>query len=210
MKKTTYLLAFTLISAASYAQSSKLDLLINQVNSYMAYRGPAESLNNYRKNYRGIQAGLSLQSGLTKKISLVTELYYASKGSVLKEGNILSAGRSSLRISTLELPVLARVYFGKIYFNAGPYASYLLSGRIKTDAHGSNPASSAPLSFAPGKFRRWETGLQAGAGYAFHIRSAVLSIDLRYGYGLTSLSSDIERYNRTYVVGVRLSRSSKK
>lgn len=188
------------------AQTVQFDLLVNQVNSYMAYRGAEANLNNYRSNYAGLQAGFSINTSLSSRLSLVNELYWAMKGSVLKEGNPLTSAKSSLRISTLELPVLARVQFGQLYINAGPYASYLLSGRMKTDAYGSTGESRTSLVFGQNSFSRWEMGLQAGAGYGFKLTKALLIVDFRYGYGLTSLSSDIERYNRTYTIGIRMSK----
>jgi len=188
------------------AQTVQFDLLVNQVNSYMAYRGAKANLNNYRSNYAGIQAGFSINTSLSSRLSLVNELYWAMKGSVLKEGNPLTSAKSSLRISTLELPVLARVQFGPLYINAGPYASYLLSGRMKTDAYGSTGESRTSLVFGQNSFSRWETGLQAGAGYGFKLTKSVVTVDFRYGYGLSSLSSDIERYNRTYTIGIRMSK----
>lgn len=200
----TLLLAITFFSGQ--AQETKFNLLVNEVNSYMLYKGTGEPLNAHRKTYRGLQAGASVDAGITKTFSIVAELYFATKGSVLKEGNPLTTGKSTLRINTLELPVLARVHLGQFYLNAGPYVSWLLGGRIKTDAYTSTPENITKLSFASttGSFKRWETGLQAGAGYAFKLKKSTLSIDFRYGYGLTSLSSGIARYNRNYVIGVRL------
>ncbi len=140
------LLAITFYGAE--AQETRFNLLVNEVNSYMLYKGSGEPLNAYRKTYRGIQAGASVDAGITKTFSIVSELYFASKGSVLKEGNPLTTGKSTLRISTLELPVLARIHFGQFYLNAGPYVSWLLGGRIKTDAFASTPENITKLSFA--------------------------------------------------------------
>jgi hypothetical protein len=210
--KHKILFAFVLTAAAlsTHAQKVTFDLLINQVNSYMAYRGVHQNLNHYRQNYAGLQAGISLETTIGPECSIVNELYWATKGSVLKEGNTLTTGKSSLRISTIELPVLARIHFGNLYVNAGPYGSYLLSGRIKTEAYGSTAAAQTKLAFNNSSFNRWEAGLQAGAGYAFNLVRTILTVDFRYAYGLTSLSSDIERYNRTYIIGVRISRPSRK
>lgn len=207
MKRTILLLLLlSAIIHSANAQNVKFDLIVNQVNSYMAYRGTNANLNNYRNNYAGLQAGIFMQKKFSPRFSVVTELYWAMKGSVLKEGNPLTTGKSSLRISTLELPLLGRAQFGQIYLNAGPYTSYLLAGRIRTEAFGNTSESKNSLVFGQSHFNRWEAGLQAGAGYDFKIKKAVLTLDFRYGYGLTSLSSDIERYNRTYTIGIRISK----
>ena len=86
------------------------------------------TLADYKKSNNGIQAGASFQAGITPGFSLVSELYFMRKGGKLKANNPLTTSESSLRLNTIELPVLARFHFGKFYVNAGPSIAYNLSG----------------------------------------------------------------------------------
>ena len=61
-----------------------------------------------------------------------------------------------------------------------------------------------------GDFKRWDLGLQAGAGYNFNLKKSVLTLDVRYGYGLTNISKDIERYNRMLNISLVISKLGKK
>ena len=57
---------------------------------------------------------------LRPHFSLVSELYFIRKGGKLKANNPLTTNESTLRLNTIELPVLARFHIGKFYMNAGP------------------------------------------------------------------------------------------
>ncbi|MES1226556.1 MAG: outer membrane beta-barrel protein, partial [Bacteroidota bacterium] len=91
-----------------------------------------------------------------------------------------------------------------LYINSGPYISYTIAGRIKTDGSQAIPEKSTSVSFrdVSDGYKRWEMGVQAGAGYNFRIKKAILALDLRYGYGLTNISQDAERYNRAFNISV--------
>ena len=179
-----------------------LDLMVNVVSTNLNYGGSNSALADYKKSTNGIQAGVSFQAGITHGFSLVSELYFMRKGGKLKANSPLSANESTLRLNTIELPVLARFHFGKFYMNAGPSIAYTLSGYRKIDDQ------STKLSFNNSieGFKRFEAGIQMGGGFEFPVRQRRISLDIRYNYGLTNISYDKEIYNRAVMISVHFSK----
>ena len=192
-----------LVTSGAFAQESHVAILLNSVNSRLNYGSSINhSLQGYKKDLRGFQAGLSWQKGLTKNFSIVTEAYYVKKGGTLKAGNPLNGVKSTLKLYSVEVPVLARLHVNRFYFNAGPYVNYIAGGKSMSDIEESHP-----ISFGSGGFRRWEAGLQGGAGYQFKIKRSKLAVDVRYTHGLTSISKVDNLYNRTINVNIVVRRS---
>ncbi len=65
---------------------------------------------------------------------------------MLKADNPLNGVKSTLKLYTAEVPVLARVHTGRFYFNAGPYGNYIFSGK-----QSSGEEASHPISFGAGQ-----------------------------------------------------------
>jgi hypothetical protein len=179
-----------------------LDLMVNVVSTNLNYGGSNSALADYKKSVNGIQAGLSFQAGITPGFSLVSDLYFLKKGGKLKSNNPLFASESTLRLNTLELPVLARFHFGKFYMNAGPSIAYNLSGTRKIEG------LSTDLSFnnSDEGFKRFDAGMQIGGGYMFQIKQKRLAMDIRYNYGLTNVSHSMEIYNRGFMISLNFSK----
>jgi hypothetical protein len=174
------------------APKSYFGLVLNLVSTNLNYGDANNALSDYKKSNKGLQAGVSFQGGITSRVSVLSEFYFLMRGGQLKANNSLTGAKSSLRFYSLELPVLARVHFGKFYINAGPYVAYNLSGREKTEG------SSRSISFngSDGGFKRFDAGVQCGGGYGFKIRQKQILVDVRYASGLTSISNGDDMYNR--------------
>lgn len=200
------------LASNSFSQTSKFSILINSPIANFNYGKANAELNSYKKNYQGFQAGFSYQAGITPMFSIVPEIYFAMKGGTLKGNNSLTSAKSTLRINSLELPVLARLHLNKLYLNAGPYAGYNAGGRIKINGTNSTGETITKLSFGSSStdFKRWDFGFQAGAGYDFNLKQSILTLDVRYGYGMVNISKDIERYNRMLNISVQVSRPNRK
>lgn len=215
MKLITKLVAITLLMVLAHlpssAQTSRFSLSVNSLTTNFNYGGANKTFRGDKKDYKGWQAGFSYQAGVTPHFSLVPELYFASKGGALKSGNSITGSASTLRVNSLDIPVLARLHMGKLYLNAGPYGSYLVGGRRKIKASQSSASSSEKISFGrqAGDFRRWDAGWQAGAGYNFGMKKSILTLDVRYGYGMIDLSRDVERYNRVLNISLVVSKPGK-
>ena len=173
-------------------QDTHLRIMLNAVNTSLNYGEANSELSDYKKSNRGIQAGLSFQAGITSKLSLLSELYFITKGGQLKSNNPLTLSKSSLRFYTVEFPVLARLHFGRFHINAGPSVAYNFSGRRKMEG------SYTDLSFNNSSegFKRFEAGIQMGGGYRFKIKQRNVVLDFRYSNGLTNVSRGQEMYNR--------------
>lgn len=189
-------------SFTSFAQESHFAILVNNVNSRLNYGSMNSSLRGYKKDVRGFQAGLAWQAGVAKHFSIVTEAYYAKKGGTLVAGNPLNGIKSTLKLHTVEVPVLARFHAGRFYFNAGPYATYIFGGNTSSDLE-----ETRQISFGTGEFRHWEAGVQGGAGFQFGIKKTRLALDVRYTHGLTSVSKADNLYSRTININVFARRS---
>jgi hypothetical protein len=183
-----------------------LDLMVNVVSTNLNYGGSNSSLADYKKTGNGIQAGTSFQAGITPGFSLVSELYFMRKGGQLKANNPLSAKESTLRLNTLELPVLARFHFGKFYMNAGPSIAYNLSGNREID----NQSTKLSFKNSSEGFKRFDAGIQMGGGFEFPFKRRRIALDIRYNYGLTNLVYSKELYNRTLMISVHFSKRWKK
>ncbi len=197
-------LIFSLKITKSFSQKTYISPIINGVNSNFNYGKANNAMKSYKKDALGIMAGVTFQAGITPVMSVVTETYFVMKGATLKTDNPLTVNKSTLRLYNAEIPVLARVHINHLYINAGPYVSYTIGGRIKTEGSPSIPGKSTGISFSnvTDGFKRWELGVQAGAGYNFRIKKTALALDVRYGYGLTNVSQDAERYNRTFTISI--------
>jgi hypothetical protein len=179
-----------------------LDLMVNVVSTNLNYGGSNSALTDYKKSTNGIQAGASFQAGITPSFSLVSELYFMRKGGKLKADNPLTTKESTLRLNTIELPVLARFHFGKFYMNAGPSISYNLSGNRKIDDF------STKLYFENSSegFKRFDAGIQMGGGFEFPFKQRRIALDIRYSYGLTNIVYDKEIHNRALMISVHFSK----
>lgn len=203
---------FITLSVSSSAQTSRFSVSINSLTTNFNYGNSNAQLKDYKKDYKGLQLGFSYQAGITPRFSVVPELYFAIKGATLKENNPFTGSKSTLRVNSLELPVLARVHFKKLYLNAGPYAGYNVGGRLKVEGSDTRPENITKVSFGR-EFRdlkRWDAGFQAGAGYNFNLKQSILTLDVRYGYGLVNISRDLERYSRMLNISVQISKPCSK
>jgi hypothetical protein len=223
MKKsaTVFVIAMVMLFTKSFSQSTEMgtqkngnakktaktyfDIMVNVVSTNLYYGASNSELGDYKKSTNGIQAGASFQAGITPAFSLVSELYYIRKGGKLKANNPLSGNESSLRLNTMELPVLARFHAGKFYVNAGPSIAYNLSGKNKM------AGLSTKLSFSNSSegFKRFEAGVQIGGGIQFPFKQKRIALDIRYNYGLTNISYGNEIYNRGVMVSVHFSKAWK-
>lgn len=206
MKKSTSIQAVTISAfllllnfSQTQAQNSHVAILMNMVHSRLNYGDKNSSLQDYRKPVRGLQAGLSWQAGVTEHFSVVTEAYFVNKGGRLKSGNPLDGIGTTLKLSTMEVPILARVHAGRFYFNAGPYTNYIFSGKIT-----SKEESEQSISLGDGQedFKRFEAGMQTGGGVQFRIKKTKMALDIRYTHGMTSISRTDDLYNRTINITV--------
>lgn len=190
------------ISKDKKSAETYFDLMITTASTNLNYGSSNSALADYKKESKGIHAGVSFQAGITPNFSLVSELYYIRKGGELTANNPLTTNKSRLRLNAFELPVLARVHFGKFYMNAGPSIAYNFSGTRKIE----DVSTTVSFSNSTDAFKRLDAGVQIGAGYMFPFKQKRLALDVRYCYGLTNISKGQEMFNRGLIVSVHFSK----
>ena len=183
-----------------------LDIMINVASTSFNYGVSNSVLSDYKKSANGIQAGLSFQAGITPRFSLVTELYYMRKGGKLNADNPLTINESSIRLNTVEVPVLARIHMGNFYVNAGPSLAYNFSGNSKV----ADQSTQLVFDDSPGGFKRLDAGIQLGGGFGFPFKQKRIALDIRYNLGLTNITYDKELRNRAVMISVHFSNPWKK
>ncbi|MCW3091449.1 MAG: PorT family protein [Ferruginibacter sp.] len=202
--QTGLVLGMLFLAANTFGQAKTyLDLMVNVVNTNLNYGSANSALADYKKSTNGIQAGASFQAGITSGFSLVTELYYMRKGGKLKTNNPTTTDESSLRLNTLELPVLARLHLGKFYMNAGPSIAYNLGGKNTMG----NMSTKLSFRNSSDGVKRFDAGIQMGGGIEFPFKQKRIALDIRYSYGLTNLSYDREIHNRAVMISVHFSKA---
>ncbi len=192
-----------LLLNANGVQESYVHFFVNAVGTNLHYGDANSSLTDFKKPAAGITIGATYQAGVSKRLSLVSELYFIMKGGKLKEDNPLTDKESVLRMYSFELPVMARLHLGKLHLNAGPSVSYNVHGTQKIDDE------STDLSFQdePGGYKRFEAGFQVGGGFTFNGKRKTAYLDIRYCHGLTNMSRDAEVYNRSVLVSLRFAKN---
>lgn len=190
------------VATGKFVQPTYLDLVLNVISTNLNYGSANSSLSDYKKSTLGGQVGASFKAGITRNFSLVPELYFMMKGGTLQQDNPLTINKTTLRFYTVELPVLARFHVGKVHMNAGPTVAYYLHGTRQMEG------STKSLSFnhSPTGFKRWEAGVQVGAGYTFHTKRKRVAVDLRYNYGLTNIARTGEMYTRSLILAMHFSK----
>ncbi len=108
------------------------------------------------------------------------------KGGKLQENKLQNINKTTIRLYTIEFPVLARFDFGRLYMNAGPSIAYNFSGTMKID----DVSKALSFNSSTKGFNRWDAGIQMGGGYRFKIKQKPVALDIRYTHGLTNISYD--------------------
>jgi len=187
MKKILFAFVFVLGSFA-----------VAQAQSGIGIRAGANfsNLDGDLKNESRYQNKVGFHGGLTFGIPVVEnfffiqpELLYSTKGFKYEDTEIdvptvgLVERDGNMNYSYIELPVLAKIKAGPIYFEAGPQASYLLSvnNNIKESLNGEAYSSSTTKRDIDG-LTRFELGYAAGVGFA---TSSGITLGVRYNGSLT-------------------------
>lgn len=216
MKKTLYaglVLSMIFLSSAAFSETTDtvktaktyLDPVINLVSTNLNYGAANSALSDYKKSILGAQIGVSFQAGITPAFSLVSELYFSTKGGKLKTGNPFTTNESTVRLFAIEIPLLARFHFREFHINAGPSIAYNFYGTRNIN----DVTSDLSFNSSTNGFKRFDASLQAGGGYTFHTKTKRIALDLRYNCGLSNISHGQEMYNRSFVVSVNVSKAWK-
>ncbi|MEJ8804529.1 porin family protein [Pontibacter sp. H249] len=185
MKKLLFVFVFAFASI-SFAQAQSFGIRGGANLSNLS--GDLRNEDRY-ENKVGFHAGVTMNFGIVGDFfSIQPELLYSNKGFKNSDtefstplGDYRRTGK--VNYNYLELPILARIKAGPIYFEGGPQASYLLSVNNETKEYfNGNLQSSSTTERDKDGLKDFEFGYAAGIGLM--ARSGI-SIGVRYNGSLT-------------------------
>jgi outer membrane protein with beta-barrel domain len=137
---------------------------------------------DHTKMRTGFNAGLFAKLPLTNYLAVQPEIYYTSKGAEVTYNSIFADGTAGFHLNYIEVPLMI---VGNITENfnvqAGPYASFLISGKAKNESNVTLFDFEENLN--TDDYNTFEAGLAIGAGLDFK----AVSLGLRYNHGLTNV-----------------------
>jgi hypothetical protein len=152
-----------------------------------------------QKSNTAFVGGLGVSFPITSDnfVAIQPELLYIQKG--FRAGNYMSVANTRINYNYLEVPLLLKVNFGeemfKAFVNAGPSFGYALGGRFRGDNQDmkvrfGNDASTTDITYLnPDNYNRLDIGLQFGIGAGIAAGPGDLTLEARYGIGLTDFSN---------------------
>lgn len=171
MKKTLLLFVFILATVvAAQAQSPRFGVRVGANYSGLSGDDPTA----YTDRMFGFHAGITSQFALTSDnfLAIQPEILFSKKGAESKDDN------RKIKLSYIDVPVLAKINAGPLYFEAGPQVSFRIGGDIEQD--GNNIVDD--LDF----YKSTSFGYAAGVGLAS--TPLGLSIGVRYNGDISKLN----------------------
>lgn len=198
MKKSIILLTSSLLLIVSMSipcKAQEAEPITSQfgikggVNFSHLYTKDAEST----KGLAGFNVGVFSKMSITDNLAIQPELYYTTKGSMVTYNNVFVSGTATFKLNYIELPLLLVVgVTEKLNIYAGPYAAYLLSGKVinKSDSDVFNFEDNINAD----DYNRIDAGVTAGADLDFNS----VSIGARYTYGMVKVGKEKTYMGTTY------------
>ncbi|MBA9076211.1 MULTISPECIES: porin family protein [Rufibacter] len=198
MKKLFILVAAVVASYAAQAQSS---FGIKGGVNYSNLSGDLKEESRFN-NKLGFHAGLYLNAPIVGDFfSIQPEVLYSNKGFKYDDKVIATPlgetrYEGSANFNYIDIPVLARVKAGPLFFEAGPQASYLLSINDKTKKYiDGELVTSETSTKSKDNYSDFEIGYAAGVGFA---TSGGITLGLRYNGAFTDFTEKVNMNNEDF------------
>lgn len=152
-----------------------------------------ENALDFNESAIGFSAGVFFGLDLAESMRIQTELLYVRKGTKLSYYDYMKRRNSiTVKYDYLQLPVFIKLLpleIGpmrpNIFFGAAPAVNIDAKQIYET----ANPGAEGPFTFdIDERTKDFEFGLVFGGGFDFVTESGLFTVELRYDYGLTSLS----------------------
>lgn len=145
------------------------------------------------KSLTGVHFGLFAKLPITNSFAVQPELYFTTKGGELTYQNVVVDGTAKFNLNYIEVPVLAvfKIFPG-FNFQVGPYASYLVSSKVKNV---NQVSFNFEDNIQSGDFNKFDTGVMAGFG--IDVKS--VEIGVRYNFGLLKVGKDKTYLGTNYI-----------
>ncbi|MEI6059149.1 MAG: porin family protein [Bacteroidota bacterium] len=133
----------------------------------------------------GFNAGLFAKVAVASKWAIQPEIYYTTKGAEVTYNNSFVDGTARFRLNYIEMPLLLVADIGdKVQIMLGPYASYLVGGKVKNSSN--VQLFNFEDNISVNDYNRFDFGIVAGISMDF----GTVSIGSRYTYGLTTVGKE--------------------
>ena len=133
----------------------------------------------------GFNVGVFSKLPLSNHIAIQPELYYTAKGAEITYNNTFVDGTAGFHLNYIEVPLLIVGNITEfVNVHAGPYAAFLISGKVKNESNVSLFDFEENLDTED--YNTFEAGLAVGAG----IDIKAFSIGLRYNHGFTNVGKE--------------------
>ncbi|MDX5347614.1 MAG: PorT family protein [Hymenobacteraceae bacterium] len=166
-------------------QAQEINLGLRAGVNYASISGDDAQNTSYRA---GLLAGAIVNFGLTDAFSIQPEFNYSAKGYKHETtvGNVTTTER--VRLNYLDVPLLAHIKAGGLFFELGPQMSFALSGKQedevkKVEANGSENTTTKTKTIDDNPYTI-DFGYAAGLGYRM---PSGLGVGLRYSGGLKNI-----------------------
>jgi len=145
------------------------------------------------KMLAGFNLGLFSKVPITQHVAFQPELYFTTKGAEVSYNNAFVDGIARFKLNYIELPVLLAINVTDNFnIHAGPYAAYLLSGKVTNESNVN--LFDFEDNINSDDFNRFDVGIAVGAGLDF----GSLGIGVRYNYGFTTVGKERSFLGTTY------------
>jgi hypothetical protein len=164
---------------------------------------PWKEVSNFGYTFGGVA-----YKQMTANIGVAVELQYIQKGYYHKVCNTIY---DKLKANYLEVPIMLDYTFiipglknFKAHGNVGIYTAYWMSGKYKTQIE--DETITETFEFDNNEASRFDFGPNAGGRIEYILKSASLSLDLRYELGLLDLQKKVNdntsNTNRSFIIGI--------
>ena len=193
MKNSTKYLSIILMLALHFQNVQAQSNFKLGIKGGVNFANLSSSDSEKSKVLTGINFGFFAKLPLSKSFAIQPEIYFTSKGSEQTYRNDLSEGTAKFELDYIEVPVL--VVFDLTHnfnFQLGPYASYLVSSKVKN-------VSDINFNFEDnidsGDFNKFDTGVAVGIGYD----TKSIGFGIRYNLGLVTVGKEKTYLGTNYV-----------
>jgi len=141
----------------------------------------------------GYNVGLFSKMPITERFAFQTEIYYSTKGAKVTYNNLFVSGTALFNLNYIEVPLLLVIKLTDNFsIHAGPYAAYLVNGKVKNDSNGT--IFDFEDNIKEDDYNRFDAGIEGGISLDF----SALSLGARYSYGLTKVGKEKTFLGTTY------------
>ena len=193
MKKLKTTIAFLVLLSTSFFSNAQESNLKFGVKGGVNFSNLSKDNAEDNKMLTGVNLGIFAKLPITNSVAIQPEIYFTTKGSKLTYNNVFVNGTANFDLNYIEVPILLVLNLNKNFnVHVGPYASYLISSKVKNVSDVSFYDFESNIN--SDDLNKFDTGIVAGIG----IDMQSLSIGLRYNFGLIKVGKERDYSGTTY------------